>query len=77
MFLQYGKGAIAGHQALDNVCFSPKPDSCVESMSFLSVVKAKDMQALKGSGIVGLSPSPARDIDLKEPLTHNTPGFVT
>jgi len=46
-------------------------------MSFLTVVKAKDLEALKCSGIVGLSPIPGKEKDLKEPLTHNVAGFVT
>jgi len=46
-------------------------------MSFLAVVKAKDLEALKCSGIVGLSPIPGKEQDLKEPLTHNVAGFVT
>lgn len=45
-------------------------------MSFLTVVKAKDVEALKGSGLVGLSPSPAKALDLQQPMTHGVPGFI-
>ena len=46
-------------------------------MSFLTVVKAKDISSsLKGSGLVGLSPSPAKESDLKDPMTHGVPGFI-
>ena len=45
-------------------------------MSFLTVTMAKDVEALKGSGLVGLSPSPAKAIDLLQPMTHGVPGFV-
>lgn len=45
-------------------------------MSFLTVVKAKDIESLKGSGIVGLAPTPASDAELKTPLAGNVAGFV-
>ena len=57
------------------MCFD-RDQNCIDSMSFLTVVKAKDVESLKGSGLVGLSPSPAKDIDLKEPMTHGVPGFI-
>lgn len=75
--LQYGRGKIAGHPSLDRVCFSQNEQSCIENMSFLTVVKAADMQALKGSGIVGLSPSPAKPGELEDPLNHSVAGFIT
>jgi len=46
-------------------------------MSFLTVVKAKQIEALKGSGIFGLSPQPAQDEELKDPLNKSVPGFVS
>jgi len=75
--LQYGRGTVAGHPSVDRVCFNGKDSSCIENMSFLTVVKAKEIEALKGSGIFGLSPAPAEESDLKEPLTHSVPGFVS
>jgi len=48
----------------------------MDAMSFLTVVKAKDVDSLKGSGLVGLSPAPANDKDINEPFTHGVPGFV-
>ena len=58
------------------MCFD-KEKECFDNMSFLTVVKAKDISSsLKGSGLVGLSPSPAKDVDLKEPLTHGVPSFI-
>lgn len=45
-------------------------------MSFLTVVKAKDIESLKGSGIVGLAPTPATASELETPLKGNVAGFV-
>jgi hypothetical protein len=39
-------------------------------------VKAKDVESLQGSGLIGLSPSPAKDAELKQPFTHGVPGFI-
>jgi len=44
-FLQYGKGAVAGHPATDRICFSPD-DQCVDNMSFLSVISSRDVESL-------------------------------
>ena len=46
-FIQYGKGAIAGYPSKDRVCFE-KDKNCVDNMSFLSVIKAKDVGNVKG-----------------------------
>ena len=75
-FLQYGKGAIAGHPAQDRACFSAGDKNCVDKLTFLTVVKAKDVESLQGSGLIGLSPSPAKDTELKQPFTHGVPGFI-
>ena len=59
--LAYGKGQILGHPAKDRACFSNDDKHCINSLAFLTVVKAKDVEALKGSGLIGLSPSPAKE----------------
>jgi hypothetical protein len=74
--IQYGRGAIAGHPSQDRMCFNSQDESCIDGMSFLTVVKAKDIESLKGSGIVGLAPTPASDAELKTPLKGNVAGFV-
>lgn len=76
VMIQYGKGAIAGHPSQDRMCFNSKEESCIEGMSFLTVVKAKDIESLKGSGIVGLAASPATEKEIKDPLAGNVAGFV-
>lgn len=75
--LQYGRGKIAGHPSTDRMCFSQKEESCIDKMSFLSVVKSKDLEALKGSGIVGLSPAPGKPEDLKDPINNAVAGFIS
>ena len=45
-FLQYGKGKIAGMPSQDRICFSPGDDNCIDKFSFLTVVKAKDVESL-------------------------------
>mmetsp|Transcript_8979 Transcript_8979/g.13746 ORF Transcript_8979/g.13746 Transcript_8979/m.13746 type:complete len:245 (+) Transcript_8979:549-1283(+) len=45
-------------------------------MSFLSVVKAADLSALKGSGLVGLAPTPMKKEEHDAPMTSGIPGFV-
>lgn len=58
------------------MCFSPGDKNCVDNMAFLAVVKSKDVQSLQGSGLIGLSPSPAKGEELASPMTHGVPGFV-
>jgi hypothetical protein len=45
-------------------------------LKFLSVNKAKDLSALKGSGIIGLSPRPAKWEELKDSMKNGVPGFI-
>lgn len=42
----------------------------------MTVVKAADLSALKGSGLVGLAPSPAEKKNLDDPFHTGVPGFV-
>jgi hypothetical protein len=74
--LQYGKGAIIGHPSTDRACFSKKEDHCIEELSFLTVVKAKDVSSLQGSGLIGLAPTPPKQDEFKSPLQHGVPGFI-
>lgn len=74
--LKYGRGEIAGIPASDRMCFSKGNQNCVGNMNFLSVFKAKEVEALKGSGLVGLSPSPAKEAELKDPFHNDAPGFI-
>ena len=78
MFLLYGKGKVLGHPSQDRACFSPGDKNCLDKLTFLTVFKSADLQALKGSGIVGLSPSPGRPNDggaNANPMEH-VPGFI-
>jgi hypothetical protein len=45
-------------------------------LKFLTVVKGKDLEALKGSGLIGLAPTPPNAKDLDQSLEHGAPGFV-
>lgn len=60
-FLQYGKGKVIGHPSLDKACFTKDSKHCMDNFSFLTVVKGKDLEALKGSGLIGLAPTPAKE----------------
>jgi len=74
--LQYGKGAILGHPSEDKGCFSKDQNSCMGKFNFLTVVKGKDLESLKGSGLVGLAPTPAQGPDLKDPMNNGVAGFI-
>ena len=74
--LAYGKGQILGHPAQDRACFSNDDQHCVQKLAFLTVVKAKDVEALKGSGLIGLSPSPAKQQNIDDPMKTGVAGFV-
>lgn len=39
----FGSGAIEGHVATDNVCFTKESYSCIEDTQFIAVEKAKDI----------------------------------
>jgi hypothetical protein len=58
--LQYGKGAIIGHPATERVCFSGNNTHCLDNFGFLTVVNSADLEALKGSGLIGLAPLAAK-----------------
>jgi len=36
--------------------------------NFLTVVKGKDLESLKGSGIIGLSPTPAKEEEITDAI---------
>lgn len=75
--LKYGKGAIMGHPATDKVCFSGDNTHCLDNFGFLTVVNSADLSALKGSGLIGLAPTPAKNKDeFSDPLNKGVPGFI-
>lgn len=74
--LQYGKGKVLGHPAKDQICFSSDSSHCIKDVSFLTVVNSADLSALRGSGLVGLAPTPPHKEELDDPLQHGVPGFV-
>ena len=74
--LQYGKGKVLGHPATDRMCFSKGNDHCVDNMSFLTVVNSADLSALRGSGLIGLAPTPPHQEELDKPMEAGVPGFV-
>jgi hypothetical protein len=48
----------------------------VDKLKFLTVVKGKDLEALKGSGLIGLAPTPPDAKDLDQSLEKGAPGFI-
>jgi len=74
--LQYGKGKVLGNPAQDRACFSANEKNCLNKFNFLTVIKAADVEALKGGGLVGLAPTPAKAEEFSDPMTKGVPGFV-
>jgi hypothetical protein len=74
--LAYGKGKIMGHPATDRACFTPDSEHCLHNFSFLTVVQSADLSALRGSGLIGLAPTPSESAEHSDPLNNGVPGFV-
>lgn len=75
-FLAYGKGQILGHPSEDTACFSGDGSKCLHHFNFLTVVKGKDLAGLRGSGLIGLAPTPAQDKEITDPMNNGIAGFV-
>ena len=69
--LKYGRGAVKGHPAVDKACFDGSGGHCIK-MNFISVDASVDLSVIKGSGIIGLGPSPElfQDQELADPLEY-------
>lgn len=74
--MTYGRGFVIGHPSEDKGCFSNEESSCVSKFNFLTVVRGRDLEALEGSGIVGLAPTPASKQDLDNAMNQMVPGFI-
>ena len=61
--LKYGKGAIMGYPSTDRACFGNDDKHCMADLSFITVIKSKDLAALRGSGLIGLGPTPEMYFD--------------
>jgi len=48
----------------------------MKKFNFLTVVKGKDLESLKGSGLIGIAPTPAKGQDLSDPMNHGVAGFI-
>jgi len=48
----------------------------MSKVNFLTVVKGKDLESLRGSGLIGLAPTPGEEKELKQPLQNGISGFV-
>lgn len=44
--------------------------------NFLTVVKGKDLESLKGSGLIGIAPTPSTGKDLTDPFNNGVAGFI-
>lgn len=75
-FLQYGKGSIYGNPSEDRGCFSKDPNTCIAKMDFLTVISGKDLDTLRGSGLIGLSPKPPMWHQIDDPMNDGVAGFV-
>ena len=65
-----------GHPATDRACFTPENDHCLHNFGFLTVVQSADLSALRGSGLVGLAPTPSKGEEHTDPLNNGVPGFI-
>ena len=65
-----------GHPATDRACFTPENDHCLHNFGFLTVVQSADLSALRGSGLVGLAPTPSNGGEHEDPLNNGVPGFI-
>ena len=53
--LYYGSGNVRGENLHDKVCLSE--DKCADNFSFLNVMMQSGLDAMRASGIVGMSPN--------------------
>lgn len=74
--LRYGRGAILGHPSEDKGCFTSNQKSCLSKFNFLTVVQGKDLEALEGSGLIGLSPALSDKGEMEKPMENGVPGVI-
>lgn len=74
--MQYGKGKVLGNPSRDRACFSSSDSSCLSKFGFLTIIKAADVEALKGGGLIGLAPTPATQEEIDDPFTKGVAGFI-
>ena len=67
---------MIGHPSEDQGCFTQDESSCIKKFNFLTVVSGKDLEALEGSGIVGLAPTPATKEEMDNAMNTAVPGFI-
>jgi len=48
----------------------------MDSFGFLTVVRSADVESLKGSGLIGLAPVPAKEKEFTDPFHNGVAGFV-
>lgn len=48
----------------------------MSKFNFLTVVRGKDLESLKGSGLIGIAPTPAQGPDLADPMNNGIAGFL-
>ena len=67
-----------GHPSTDRACFGNDDKHCIGNLSFITVVKSADLASLRGSGLIGLGPTPEMYFDTpkSDPLKSGTEGFV-
>jgi hypothetical protein len=58
------------------MCFDSKGTKCVGDMIFLTVNRAMDTGSLKGSGLIGLAPTPSDQKLFDQPGKFGVPGFI-
>ena len=54
--IHYGKGSVYGIEASDRFCLNNSTEHCAEDFNFILVDNETDLDGLKSSGLIGLSP---------------------
>jgi hypothetical protein len=52
-----------GNPSTDRACFGSDGQHCIADLSFITVVKSADLASLRGSGLIGLGPTPEMYFD--------------
>jgi hypothetical protein len=76
--LRYGVGEVKGHPSTDRACFDNSGTHCVPHLGFVTVEDSEDLEVLRGSGLIGIGPSPElyQHKPLVDPLEGRVSGFL-
>jgi len=76
--LRYGVGAVKGHPSVDRAFFDNSGTHCIPHLGFVTVEDSEDLEVLRGSGLIGIGPSPElyQNQSLDDPLEAGVSGFL-